>query len=48
MVHQAEIFDPAMLEGDQHVEQEVHVAAGCPLWKCMLPTGPNPREKTQH
>ena len=31
MVHQAEVHDPAMLEGDQHLEQEVCVAAGNPL-----------------
>ena len=31
MAHQAEVNDPAMVEGDQHLEQEVYVATGCPL-----------------
>ena len=31
MVHQAEVHNLAMLEGDLHLEQEVHVAAGYPL-----------------
>ena len=30
-VHHAEVYDPAMLEGDQHLEQEVLVAASCAL-----------------
>ena len=30
-VHQAEVHDPAMVEGDQCLEQEVCVTAGCPL-----------------
>ena len=29
--HCAKVHDPAMVEGDQHLEQEVCVAAGCPL-----------------
>ena len=31
MVHWAKVHDPAMVEGDQCLEQEVCVAAGCPL-----------------
>ena len=31
MVHQAKIHNPAMVEGDQCLEQEVQVAAGCLL-----------------
>ena len=31
MAHHAKVHDPAMVEGNQHLEQEVHVAAGCPL-----------------
>ena len=31
MVHHAKVHDPAMVEGDQCLEQEVHVAAGHPL-----------------
>ena len=31
MVHRAKVHDPAMVEGNQCLEQEVHVAAGCPL-----------------
>ena len=31
MVHWAKVHNPAMVEGDQHLEQEVHVAAGHPL-----------------
>ena len=31
MAHHAEVHDPAMVEGNQHLEQEVHVAAGHPL-----------------
>ena len=31
VVHHAKVHDPAMVEGDQHLEQEVCVAAGCPL-----------------
>ena len=29
--HWAEIHDPTVVEGDQCLEQEVQVAAGCPL-----------------
>ena len=31
MVHQAKVHDPSMVEGDQHLEQEVCVTSGCPL-----------------
>ena len=31
MVEEAKAYDPAMVEGDQCLEQEVHVNAGCPL-----------------
>ena len=31
MAHHAEFHNPAMVEGNQHLEQEVHDAAGCPL-----------------
>ena len=31
MVHQAEVQDPAVVEGDLHLEQEVHVATECTL-----------------
>ena len=31
MAHRAKVHDPTMVEGDQHLEQEVHVAVGCPL-----------------
>ena len=27
----AEVHDPAIVEGNPHLEQEVHVAAGCTL-----------------
>ena len=30
MVHWAKVHGPAMLEGDQHLEQEVHVTTGHP------------------
>ena len=30
-VHQAEVHNPAIVEGDHCLEQEVHVAAGCTL-----------------
>ena len=30
-VHQAEAHDPTIVESDHHLEQEVHVAAGCVL-----------------
>ena len=33
VVHQAEVHDPTVMEGDQHLEQEVHVATGHPLVK---------------
>ena len=29
--HQVEVHDPAIVEGDHGLEQEVHVAAGCAL-----------------
>ena len=29
--HHAKVHDLAMVEGDQCLEQEVHVTAGCPL-----------------
>ena len=31
MAYYAKVHDLAMVEGDQCLEQEVHVAAGCPL-----------------
>ena len=31
MVHHAKVHNLAMVEGDQHLEQEVHVAVGHPL-----------------
>ena len=31
MMHRAKVHDPAIVEGDQHLEQEVCVAAGHPL-----------------
>ena len=31
MVHQGKVHNPAVLEDDQHVEQEVHVATDSPL-----------------
>ena len=31
MVYHAKVHNLAMVEGDQHLEQEVHVATGCPL-----------------
>ena len=31
MAHQAKVHDLAMVGGDQHLEQEVQVTAGCPL-----------------
>ena len=30
-VHQAKVPDPAIPEGDHHLEQEIHVVAGCAL-----------------
>ena len=30
-VHLAEVHDPAVVEGDHHMEQEIHVTAGCAL-----------------
>ena len=30
-VHQAEVHDPAIVESDHHLEQEVHIATGCTL-----------------
>ena len=30
-VHPAKGHDQAMVEGDQHLEQDVHVTTGCPL-----------------
>ena len=31
MAHHAKVHDLAMMEGDQHLEQEVCIATGCPL-----------------
>ena len=31
MAHQAKVHDPAMVEGDQYLEQEVHATMECPL-----------------
>ena len=31
MVHQAKVHNPAMMESDQHLQQEVQVTAGHPL-----------------
>ena len=31
VAHHAKVHDPAMVEGDQCLEQEVHVTAGCPM-----------------
>ena len=30
-VHWAEVHDPAIVEGDHHLEHEIHVATGCAL-----------------
>ena len=30
-MHWGEVHDPAMVESDHHLEQEVHVATGCML-----------------
>ena len=30
-VHCDEVYDPAVMEGDQHLEQEVCIATGCEL-----------------
>ena len=44
--HWAEIQDPAVVEGDHNLEQEVHVAAGCTCWsKCMWLIGQELRGK---
>ena len=31
MAHHAEVHDPPVVDGDQCLEQEVHVTAGCPM-----------------
>ena len=31
MEHWAKVHNPAMVEGNQHLEQEVHVTTGCTL-----------------
>ena len=36
-----------MVEDDQHLEKEVHVATGCPLVEIHITDWPKPREKTQ-
>ena len=33
--HKAEVYDPTTVEGDHDLEQEVCVATGCILSKCM-------------
>ena len=39
MTHHAKVHDPAMVEGDQHLEQEVHVLPHAAHWcRCMLLT----------
>ena len=47
MAHHAKVHNPAMVEGNQHLEQEVCVATDQHWWRCMLLTGPKPRERTQ-
>ena len=47
-VHWAKVHDPAVVEGDCSLEQEVHVTAGhAHLYKCMLLIGLKPRKRTQ-
>ena len=47
-VHWAEVHNSTIVEGDHQLEQEVHVTAGCALYRCMLWIGQQPRKRTQH
>ena len=43
----AEVHISTVVEGDCCLEQEVHVATGCALYKCMLLIGLKHRKRTQ-
>ena len=46
MAHHAEVHDPAIVEGNQHLEQKYVLLQATLWWRCMLLTGPKPRERT--
>ena len=47
MVHRAKVHDPAMVEGNQHLDKK-YVSLQAAHWlKCMYLTGPKPKEKTK-
>ena len=45
-VHQAKVHDPAIVEGDCCLEQEVHVTAGCTLVQMHITDWLKPRKRT--
>ena len=45
-VHWVEVHNPAVVEGDHGLEQEIHVTAGHTLVQSMLLIGLKPRKKT--
>ena len=47
-VHQEETHDPAMVESDCHLEQEVHVTAGCMQVQMHITDWAKPKERTVH
>ena len=46
LVHWAKVHNPAIVEGDHCLEQEVCALQGVHLYKCMLLIGVKPRERT--
>ena len=45
-LQRAERENPAIIENDQQLEQEVQVPLGESWWKCMSPIGQQLRRKT--
>ena len=44
--HRAKVHNLAMVEGDQHLEQEIYITAGHPLVVMHVTDWPKLREKT--
>ena len=47
MAHWAKVHNPAVVEGDQHLEQEVHVATDCALVEMHVTDWAEAQRKTQ-
>ena len=46
-VHWTEVHNPSVVKGDHHLEQEVHIAADCPLVQMLVTDWAEAQIKTQ-